>query len=99
MLETLTHLFYGLMVSMTCVTNCPYSTAMTSLPYPDFVMYFLRSRQQVERERRVRREIANSNERRRMQSINQGYNCLKSMLPLVDGGEKLSKVTSVNLLG
>lgn len=49
------------------------------------------SRQQVERERRVRREIANSNERRRMQSINQGYNCLKSMLPLVDGGEKLSK--------
>ena len=49
-------------------------------------------RQQVERERRLRREIANSNERRRMQSINQGYQMLKGMLPSKDGGEKLSKV-------
>lgn len=49
----------------------------------------------MERERRLRREIANSNERRRMQSINQGYNSLKAMLPLPDGGEKLSKVCLV----
>lgn len=52
-------------------------------------------RQQIERERRVRREIANSNERRRMQSINQGYMSLKGMLPIPDGGEKLSKVGGV----
>lgn len=50
-------------------------------------------RQQVERERRLRREIANSNERRRMQSINHGYNMLKNMLPVTDGSEKLSKVS------
>ena len=51
------------------------------------------ARQQIERERRLRREIANSNERRRMQSINQGYMSLKRMLPIGDSGEKLSKVS------
>lgn len=44
----------------------------------------------MENEKRLRREIANSNERRRMQSINAGFNCLKQLLPHTDG-EKLSK--------
>ena len=44
----------------------------------------------MEREKRIRREIANSNERRRMQSINTGFQALKSLIPHTDG-EKLSK--------
>ena len=47
-------------------------------------------RSQMEREKRIRREIANSNERRRMQSINTGFQALKSLIPHTDG-EKLSK--------
>ncbi|KAM8841982.1 transcription factor AP-4-like [Synchiropus picturatus] len=43
-----------------------------------------------DQERRIRREIANSNERRRMQSINAGFQSLKTLLPHTDG-EKLSK--------
>ncbi|KAG7266954.1 hypothetical protein CRUP_019872 [Coryphaenoides rupestris] len=43
-----------------------------------------------DQERRIRREIANSNERRRMQSINAGFQSLKSLLAHTDG-EKLSK--------
>ncbi len=42
-------------------------------------------------DKRMRREIANSNERRRMQSINAGFQSLKVLLPHHDG-EKLSKV-------
>lgn len=42
------------------------------------------------KDKRVKREIANSNERRRMQSINAGFQRLKRLLP-VDTGEKLSK--------
>ena len=42
-------------------------------------------------EKRIRREIANSNERRRMQSINAGFQTLRSLLPQHEG-EKLSKV-------
>uniref|UniRef100_A0AAZ3QPH3 BHLH domain-containing protein n=1 Tax=Oncorhynchus tshawytscha TaxID=74940 RepID=A0AAZ3QPH3_ONCTS len=42
------------------------------------------------RARRIRREIANSNERRRMQSINSGFQSLKTLIPHSDG-EKLSK--------
>lgn len=42
-------------------------------------------------EKRMRREIANSNERRRMQSINAGFQSLRQMLPHHEG-EKLSKV-------
>ncbi|XP_033116190.1 transcription factor AP-4-like isoform X2 [Anneissia japonica] len=41
-------------------------------------------------DKRVRREIANSNERRRMQSINAGFQSLKTLIPHSDG-EKLSK--------
>lgn len=40
----------------------------------------------------MRREIANSNERRRMQSINAGFQSLRSLLPHHEG-EKLSKVS------
>jgi len=42
-------------------------------------------------EKRIRREIANSNERRRMQSINSGFASLRTLLPHHEGGEKLSK--------
>lgn len=45
----------------------------------------------MEQEKRLRREIANSNERRRMQSINAGFQTLKALLPRRDG-EKMSKV-------
>lgn len=45
----------------------------------------------MEHEKKMRREIANSNERRRMQSINAGFQSLKSLIPHSDG-EKLSKV-------
>ncbi|XP_014220034.1 putative mediator of RNA polymerase II transcription subunit 29 isoform X2 [Copidosoma floridanum] len=44
----------------------------------------------IEQEKRMRREIANSNERRRMQSINAGFQSLRHLLPLNEG-EKLSK--------
>lgn len=44
----------------------------------------------VDQERRIRREIANSNERRRMQSINAGFQSLRTLLPHHEG-EKLSK--------
>ena len=46
----------------------------------------------ADNERRVRREIANSNERRRMQSINAGFQSLRTLLPHHEG-EKLSKVS------
>ncbi|KAM9783529.1 transcription factor AP-4 isoform X1 [Syngnathus typhle] len=45
-----------------------------------------------DQERRIRREIANSNERRRMQSINAGFQSLKTLIPHSDS-EKLSKVS------
>ncbi|GFY31582.1 uncharacterized protein LOC103524116 [Trichonephila clavipes] len=35
----------------------------------------------LEQEKKIRREIANSNERRRMQSINAGFQSLRSLLP------------------
>lgn len=49
------------------------------------------SRSHMEQEKRMRREIANSNERRRMQSINAGFQSLRTLLPHHEG-EKLSKV-------
>ena len=42
-------------------------------------------------DKKLRRQIANSNERRRMQSINAGFHTLKLLMPHVQG-EKLSKV-------
>ncbi|XP_063981818.1 uncharacterized protein LOC135164942 isoform X2 [Diachasmimorpha longicaudata] len=47
-------------------------------------------RTHMEQEKRIRREIANSNERRRMQSINAGFQSLRTLLPRHEG-EKLSK--------
>ncbi|EFN72590.1 Transcription factor AP-4 [Camponotus floridanus] len=47
----------------------------------------------MEQEKRIRREIANSNERRRMQSINAGFQSLRTLLPHHEG-EKLSKSTN-----
>uniref|UniRef100_A0A8D9DN46 Transcription factor AP-4 n=2 Tax=Cacopsylla melanoneura TaxID=428564 RepID=A0A8D9DN46_9HEMI len=44
----------------------------------------------TDKEKRIRREIANSNERRRMQSINAGFQSLRTLLPRHEG-EKLSK--------
>ncbi|XP_026680679.1 transcription factor AP-4 [Diaphorina citri] len=44
----------------------------------------------TDKEKRIRREIANSNERRRMQSINAGFQSLRTLLPHHEG-EKLSK--------
>ena len=53
---------------------------------------------QIEEEKRMRRVIANSNERRRMQSINNGFSSLRNLLPHQEG-EKLSKVSlSLKLL-
>lgn len=49
-------------------------------------------RSHMEQEKRIRREIANSNERRRMQSINAGFQSLRTLLPHHEG-EKLSKVS------
>ena len=42
-------------------------------------------------DRKSRREVANCNERRRMQSINTGFESLRLLLPGVIG-EKVSKV-------
>jgi hypothetical protein len=49
----------------------------------------------IEDDKRKRRAIANSNERRRMQSINAGFQTLKSLIPH-SSGEKLSKVNNNN---
>jgi hypothetical protein len=46
-------------------------------------------------EKKMRRQIANSNERRRMQSINAGFQSLRQLLPHHEG-EKLSKVSHKN---
>ena len=47
-------------------------------------------RENVE-EKRAKREIANMNERRRMQNINSGFHKLRVLLPQKHNGEKLSK--------
>lgn len=49
-------------------------------------------RQMDHDEKKMRRQIANSNERRRMQSINAGFQSLRQLLPHHEG-EKLSKVS------
>lgn len=51
----------------------------------------------MEAEKRIRREIANSNERRRMQSINAGFQALRTLLPRHEG-EKLSKVSELKYI-
>lgn len=51
-------------------------------------------RQMDHDEKKMRRQIANSNERRRMQSINAGFQSLRQLLPHHEG-EKLSKVSVI----
>lgn len=48
-------------------------------------------------DKRLRRQIANCNERRRMQSINIGFQALRQLLPYKEG-EKLSKVFYIYLV-
>jgi Helix-loop-helix DNA-binding domain len=48
-------------------------------------------------EKKMRRQIANSNERRRMQSINAGFQSLRQLLPHHEG-EKLSKVSRPQMI-
>lgn len=59
------------------------------------VLVLSRHRGHYDSDRRNRREIANSNERKRMQSINAGFQSLRSIVcPKM--GEKLSKVRQVS---
>ena len=51
----------------------------------------------VVHERKVRREIANSNERKRMQSINAGFQSLRLLLPRTGAVDRLSKVSELSL--
>lgn len=69
-----------------CLTPCV-SRSLANIP--------LTPETQRDQERRIRREIANSNERRRMQSINAGFQSLKTLIPHTDG-EKLSKVSGTS---
>merc|ERR1719260_69326 len=58
--------------------------------HEDDDQYTETGQQEPPQEKRIRREIANSNERRRMQSINSGFASLRTLLPHHEG-EKLSK--------
>lgn len=49
-------------------------------------------------DKKLRRQIANSNERRRMQSINQGFHQLRLLMPHLQG-EKLSKASVLQHAG
>ena len=57
----------------------------------NFVFSQMSPKDGLESDKKVRREIANSNERRRMQSINSGFQLLRTLIPHSEG-EKLSKV-------
>ncbi|ESN99560.1 hypothetical protein HELRODRAFT_176727 [Helobdella robusta] len=50
------------------------------------------SRLSLERDKKTRREIANSNERRRMQSINSGFQQLKALLPDTEDDKRSKSV-------
>lgn len=49
-------------------------------------------------DKKLRRQIANCNERRRMQSINAGFHTLRVLMPHLQG-EKLSKVCNLHTGG
>lgn len=74
-----------------CARGCV-PPALTLSPSRSLANIPLTPETQRDQERRIRREIANSNERRRMQSINAGFQSLKTLIPHTDG-EKLSKVS------
>ena len=63
-----------------------YNSALSSL-----VQMTERENDKSQLDKKTRREIANSNERRRMQSINTGFMRLKSLVPTISK-EKVSKV-------
>ncbi|XP_044576743.1 uncharacterized protein LOC123259960 [Cotesia glomerata] len=67
-------------------TQLPSQTSLYNIEHKNK----LTTRGHMEQEKRMRREIANSNERRRMQSINAGFQSLRTLLPHHEG-EKLSK--------
>lgn len=46
-----------------------------------------------EGDRTVRRQMANNNERRRMQHINKGFDSLRALLPISTSQERMSKVS------
>ena len=50
-----------------------------------------RPKKALDSEQRARREVANSNERRRMQCINNGFQCLRNILKRHNNAEKQSK--------
>lgn len=64
-----------------------YNSALSSL-----VQMTERENDKSQLDKKTRREIANSNERRRMQSINTGFMRLKSLVPTISK-EKVSKAT------
>ena len=63
-----------------------YNSALSSL-----VQMTERENDKGKLDKKTRREIANSNERRRMQSINTGFMRLKALVPTISK-EKVSKV-------
>lgn len=65
-----------------------YNSALSSL-----VQMTERENDKSQLDKKTRREIANSNERRRMQSINTGFMRLKSLVPTISK-EKVSKVSN-----
>ena len=71
-------------MALACQMAQSRNLVLISLKIPVFIIFLLQ-------ERKIRREIANSNERRRMQSINAGLQSLRTLLPQHEG-EKLSKV-------
>lgn len=82
-------------VSFICISAFRFLTKHLILFFSLLYCVFYRFKVEVvdnrERERKLRREIANSNERRRMQSINSGFQALRLLIPHSEG-EKLSKV-------
>jgi len=64
-----------------------YNSALSSL-----VQMTERENDKGQLDKKTRREIANSNERRRMQSINTGFMRLKALVPTISK-EKVSKAT------
>ncbi|CAJ0579082.1 unnamed protein product, partial [Mesorhabditis spiculigera] len=63
---------------------------MNGIRYPDSAAVSPNGNGCLDPDRRMRRQIANCNERRRMQSINAGFQTLRNLLPRKEG-EKLSK--------
>lgn len=81
--ETRAMIFYPQPLSSSDHSDKPYSPEDDSVSSPQ-------SKRPVDK--KLRRQIANSNERRRMQSINAGFHTLKLLMPHVQG-EKLSKAS------